>query len=67
MAPDKVVKTTQNILNPLWKPLAGGCNLNRNISEIINENGFKIEMLKTEYISRIRFASFNYLGWAKPN
>src|SRR5690606_21131133 len=40
-APDIKVKRTQDMINPIWKPLAGGCNLNRNISEIIESNGFK--------------------------
>ena len=33
-APDKDVSKWQNRMNPFWKRLAGGCNLNKNIPEL---------------------------------
>lgn len=64
-APDKVVQRYQNILNPLWKSIGGGCNLNRDIPIILNENGFKINQLETMYLPGWKPASFNYWGKAE--
>mgnify|MGYP001494367113 FL=1 len=66
-APDKRVFLTQNMINPLWKAIGGGCNINRDIPSIINENGFKISNLKTMYVPGWRPLSFNFWGEAKPN
>ncbi len=65
VAPDKEVRATQDLINPIWKPLSGGCNLNRNIPELIEKSGFKIQDLKSMYIPGWKFASFNYWGSAK--
>jgi ubiquinone/menaquinone biosynthesis C-methylase UbiE len=39
-APDERVLTWQNRLNPMWKRLAGGCNLNRSIDTLLTEAAF---------------------------
>jgi len=49
-APDQAVLKWQNRINPLWKKIGGGCNLNRDIPNIFQENGFKIPDLKTMYL-----------------
>ena len=49
-APDKAIQKWQNLINPLWKRLGGGCNLNRDIPAIISDNGFKIRELNSLYI-----------------
>lgn len=64
-APDKEVRATQDFINPFWKPLSGGCNLNRNIPELIEKSGFKIQDLKSMYIPGWKFASYNFWGSAK--
>ena len=64
-APDKAVQKWQNIINPVWKRIGGGCNLNRDIPSIIKNNGMKIENLNAQYIPGIKFLSFNYWGTAK--
>ncbi|HMC01480.1 MAG TPA: class I SAM-dependent methyltransferase [Flavobacteriaceae bacterium] len=66
-APDKAVEKWQNFVNPLWKRLGGGCNLNRNIPSILENNGFKISQMETMYIPGWKPASFNYWGTASPN
>lgn len=38
----------QNRLNPLWRPLAGNCNLNRDTERSIVDAGFKIVDIKRE-------------------
>ncbi|WP_273275571.1 class I SAM-dependent methyltransferase [Maribacter polysiphoniae] len=65
-APDRVIQKWQNLINPLWKNIGGGCNLNRDIPFIIEENGFKINDLEKMYISEWKPMSFNYWGTAKP-
>ncbi len=65
-APDKVTQKLQNMINPLWKRLGGGCNLNKDIPLIIEENGFKMVDLEKMYIPGWKPASFNYWGIAKP-
>ena len=36
--------------HPAWKHLSGGCRLNRAISELIQNAGFRIERLDTGYM-----------------
>ena len=63
-APEKRIQQWQTMINPLWKRISGGCNLNRNIPLIIEENGFKISNMEAMYIPGWKFASFNYWGTA---
>ena len=66
-APDKNVFKWQKRINPIWKKIAGGCNLHRNIPELIETSGFKLEKLDTMYLpSTPKFAGYNYWGSAKP-
>jgi ubiquinone/menaquinone biosynthesis C-methylase UbiE len=65
-APDASVRRWQDRLNPVWKRLGGGCNLNRPIPALIEAGGFRIERLDTMYIPGWRPASFNYWGVAVP-
>ncbi|MEE9354459.1 MAG: class I SAM-dependent methyltransferase [Methylococcaceae bacterium] len=56
----------QNKITPFWKLVAGGCHLNRNVSEILVQSGFKMIYLKTEYLARTpRWLGFHYSGCAK--
>ncbi|TAK44484.1 MAG: class I SAM-dependent methyltransferase [Betaproteobacteria bacterium] len=65
-APDASVRRWQDRLNPIWKRLGGGCNLNRPIPALIEAGGFRISSLDTMYIPGWRPASFNYWGTAIP-
>ena len=64
VAPDASVRRWQERLNPMWKRLGGGCNLNRPIPALIEEGGFRIKDLETMYIPGWRPACFNYWGSA---
>ncbi len=64
-APDKAIEKWQNFINPVWKRFGGGCNLNRDIPLIIENNGLKINSLETMYLPGWKPASFNYWGTAK--
>jgi ubiquinone/menaquinone biosynthesis C-methylase UbiE len=64
-SPDPSVRTWQNLLNPIWKRLAGGCNMNRKIEELIAEAGFHITQLETEYNGLPRLLTYLYKGMAE--
>ena len=65
-APDKNVEKWQNRINPFWKRLAGGCNLNREIPKMIEAASFNITEMDTMYLPDApRFAGFNYWGQAR--
>jgi len=63
-APDASVRRWQDRLNPIWKRLGGGCNLNRPIPALIEAGGFRIKSLETQYLPGWRPGSFNYWGTA---
>ena len=69
LAPDKKIIYWQNKINPLWKKVGGGCNLNKDIPNLFTENGFRITQLDKMYIPGWKPASFNYWGVAvlSPN
>jgi len=64
-APDPAVIRWQKRINPVWKLLAGGCNLNRPIPHLLEEAGFHSPDLQTMYIPGWRPACFNYWGTAR--
>jgi len=63
-APDAGIRRWQNRIDPLWRRLAGGCHLNRDIPGLIRRGGFEITRMDTMYIPGWRPASFNYWGAA---
>lgn len=65
-APDRSVQWWQDSLNPIWRRISGGCNLNRRIDEIILSAGFRLERLDTGYIRGPRAMTFLYQGSAAP-
>ena len=67
LAPDKDVQRWQNRLNPAWKKLGGGCNLNRPIPELLHHSGFRSTDMQTMYIPGWKPGCFNYWGTATHN
>ena len=65
-APEARVRKWQDFLNPAWKRMAGGCNLNRPIATMIESAGFRITQLATGYMKGPRLATFIYEGRAYP-
>jgi len=63
-APDEAVRRWQNRLNPIWKRLSGGCNLNVPIPSLLERAGFKIGAMDAMYMPGWKPASFNYWGTA---
>ena len=64
LAPDASIKRWQHRLTPFWKPMAGGCHLNRDIPSIIREAGFVIDELSEAYLPGPRPMSYVYSGIA---
>ena len=66
LAPDKNINKWQRRINPIWSKIAGGCNLNRDIPNLITSSGFKISNMEEMYLpSTPKFAGYNYWGVAK--
>lgn len=64
-APDAGVYKWQRRIEPVWKPIAGGCHLTRQIDNLIIGAGFAMERLEMDYLPKSpKFASFNYSGAA---
>jgi ubiquinone/menaquinone biosynthesis C-methylase UbiE len=61
-APDASVAAWQRRIEPLWKPLAGGCHLTRRIDRLIREAGFEIVELENEYLKGPRPLTYTYCG-----
>jgi ubiquinone/menaquinone biosynthesis C-methylase UbiE len=64
LAPDAGIRRWQNRLTPLWKPLAGGCHLNRNIPDLIAAGGFEINELDAHYLPGPKPMTYVYSGVA---
>lgn len=64
LAPDAGVRRWQNLVNPAWQRLGGGCHLNRRIPELIEQGGFRIREVRAGYIPGWRPACYNYWGTA---
>ena len=67
-APDAEVRRTQDRIEPIWKRIAGGCHLTRDIPALIRDAGFRIEQMDTMYLPRSpHWAGFNTWGVAVAN
>lgn len=66
-APDAGVRKWQDRLNPVWKPLAGGCNLNLDIPALLRGGGFDLASLDTMYLPGLKPMTFNYWGCSKKS
>ncbi len=66
LSPEGNVAKWQSRINPLWKVIGGGCHLNRRMDRLINDSGFKFEVLAEGYIPGPKFATYNYRGIARP-
>ena len=66
LAPDRWMQRQQALLNPLWRRLGGGCNLNRHIPAVLESGGFRLRALDARYIPGWGPAAFNYRGSAAP-
>lgn len=49
-SPDANISRWQDHLTPVWKRVGGGCHLNREIDQLIEDSGFRIERIDTGYM-----------------
>ena len=66
-APDESVMRWQNRLNPAWRKIGGGCNMNRDIPAMIREGGFRITDDERMYVPGPRIFSYTYWGSAEAD
>jgi ubiquinone/menaquinone biosynthesis C-methylase UbiE len=64
LAPDEGARKWQNRINPGWRRVAGGCNVNRDIPGLLASSGFRVVVDERMYIPGIRVLSYNYWGSA---
>ena len=65
VAPDASVRRWQDRLTPWWKPLAGGCHLNRDIPQLLRDAGLRVTQLDTGYLPGPRPFTYVYTGHAE--
>jgi SAM-dependent methyltransferase len=65
-APEPGVARWQDRLDPLWRRLAGGCHLNRQIDALIAGGGFRLDALAHARLPGPRTHTFLYEGRARP-
>lgn len=64
-APDASVRRWQDRLTPLWKPIAGGCHLNRDIPALLAAGGFAAGQMTASYLPGPRPMTYVYRGSAR--
>lgn len=66
-APNPALRRWQDRLTPIWKLLAGGCHLNRDVTGLLTCCGLRITALETTMIRKWWLAGFLFHGTAtKP-
>ncbi|MEL7129114.1 MAG: class I SAM-dependent methyltransferase [Pseudomonadota bacterium] len=66
LAPDENVAKWQRRIEPVWKPLAGGCHLTRDILALMREGGFQVDTPQSMYLpGGPKFAGFVSWGAAR--
>ena len=66
-SPESHITAWQDRLNPVWRPLAGGCNMNRPIDRLIGSTGLTIKQMDTGYTPGPKILSYLYKGVAEPS
>ena len=61
-APDAKVRRWQNLIDPIWGKLAGGCHTGRDIPTLFRQAGLEFESLEQGYIPGPKVLSYNYWG-----
>ena len=64
-APDTGVARWQRRIEPVWKPLAGGCHLTRRIDHLVRGAGFEITAMENGYLKGPRPFTYTYCGRAQ--
>lgn len=65
LAPDAGVQRWQHRLSPGWSRIAGGCQLNRDIPQLLDAGGFVIDEMREGYLKGPKPWSYVRTGWAR--
>ena len=65
-SPDAGVVRWQDRLNPIWRRISGGCNMNRAIPDLLGAAGFRLADLQTMYLPGPPVLTYTYWGAATP-
>lgn len=63
-APDAHIRRWQRRLNPMWRVIGAGCNLNRRIEPLYLGSGFVFKDIERGYLPGPKIATYNYRGIA---
>ncbi len=58
-APDASIAKWQRRVEPMWRPMAGGCHLTRPIGSSLRANGFEVEPIGQAYLAKTP----KIMGW----
>ena len=64
LSPDPGVQAWQHRFNPIWRRIAGGCNMNRKIDDLLSAAGFNAVELSTSYFPGPRILTYTFQGLA---
>ena len=64
LSPDPGVQAWQHRLNPIWRRIAGGCNMDRKIDDLLSAGGFNAVELSTSYFPGPRILTYTFQGLA---
>jgi ubiquinone/menaquinone biosynthesis C-methylase UbiE len=67
LARDAATQRRQRMLTPVWRRVAGGCRLDRDIGCLLDDGGFEVADLSADYAEGAKFLSFTYAGTARPH
>jgi ubiquinone/menaquinone biosynthesis C-methylase UbiE len=65
LSPEIRTARWQHWLTPYWKPISGGCHLDRKMDDLIRAAWFKISTVETGYMTGPKPWTFMYRGSAK--
>jgi ubiquinone/menaquinone biosynthesis C-methylase UbiE len=65
LAPSSGLQRCQRWLNPVWRRLAGGCNLDRPIDTLLIEAGLEFDSLETMFLPGFKPLTYNFWGSAR--
>jgi ubiquinone/menaquinone biosynthesis C-methylase UbiE len=66
LAPEGTVRRWQDRLTPVWRRISGGCHLNRPIRDLIEQAGYRIARIETDYMEGPKPMAYLYQGRAVP-
>ena len=67
LAPDSAVVKWQKRIEPVWRPIAGGCHLTRDVDAMLLAGGWRIDSAERMYLPGTPgWAGYNVWGAAHP-